>query len=188
MASRMATGLWAGTRRPRHLRSLATSARPRPVRGEDAARRPRRRRRRDPPHGGTRRLRDRAATAASATNQSASVELSTEPWAAPHGRRAPRRRSLPDQSSPSSPYPDRQMCRARPDPNFRCWGLSRRSSRRSDPSLLPSRPGEFHPEPLTEPDVILSHHPAHAIARRLPPSAEQEGSSRHNRLAQVQRR
>ncbi len=53
---------------------------------------------------------------------------------------------------------------------------------------LPSRPGEFHPEPLTEPDVILSHHPAHAIARRLPPSAEQEGSSRANRLAQVQRR
>ncbi len=30
--------------------------------------------------------------------------------------------------------------------------------------LVPSRPGEFHPEPLTEPDVILSHHPAHAIA------------------------
>ena len=29
---------------------------------------------------------------------------------------------------------------------------------------VPSRPGEFHPEPLTEPDVILSHHPAHAIA------------------------
>ena len=53
---------------------------------------------------------------------------------------------------------------------------------------MPSRPGEFHPEPLTEPDVILSHHPAHAITRRLPPSAEQEGSSRHNRLAQVQRR
>ncbi len=38
-------------------------------------------------------------------------------------------------------------------------------------ALLPSRPREFHPEPLTEPDVILSHHPAHAIARRLPPSA-----------------
>jgi len=53
--------------------------------------------------------------------------------------------------------------------------------------LLPSRPGEFHPEPLTDPDVILSHHPAHAITRRLPPSAEQEGSSRRNRLAQVQR-
>ena len=29
---------------------------------------------------------------------------------------------------------------------------------------VPSRPGEFHPESLTDPDVILSHHPAHAIA------------------------
>ena len=37
---------------------------------------------------------------------------------------------------------------------------------------LPSRPGEFHPEPLTDPDLILSHHPARAIARRLPPSTE----------------
>ena len=37
---------------------------------------------------------------------------------------------------------------------------------------LPSRPGEFHPEPLTDPDVILSHHPARATARRLPPSVE----------------
>ena len=42
----------------------------------------------------------------------------------------------------------------------------------------PSRPGEFHPEPLTDPDLILSHHPARAIARRLPPSAEISGSSR----------
>jgi hypothetical protein len=33
-----------------------------------------------------------------------------------------------------------------------------------------SRPGEFHPEPLTEPDVRLSPHPAHVIRRRLPPS------------------
>ena len=33
-----------------------------------------------------------------------------------------------------------------------------------DPLLvLPSRPGEFHPEPLTDLDRILSHHPAHAI-------------------------
>ena len=38
--------------------------------------------------------------------------------------------------------------------------------------LLPSRPGEFHPEPLTDPDLILSHHPARAIARRLPASTE----------------
>jgi hypothetical protein len=45
---------------------------------------------------------------------------------------------------------------------------------------VPSRPGEFHPESLTEPDLILSHHPARAIARRLPPSAESSGSSRFN--------
>src|ERR1700726_4692254 len=43
---------------------------------------------------------------------------------------------------------------------------------------MPSRPGDFHPESLTEPDLILSHHPARAIARRLPPSAESSGSSR----------
>src|SRR5262245_13865268 len=43
---------------------------------------------------------------------------------------------------------------------------------------MPSRPGEFHPESLTDPDVILSHHPARAIVRRLPPSAEIAGSSR----------
>ena len=35
---------------------------------------------------------------------------------------------------------------------------------------MPSRPGEFHPESLTDPDLILSHHPARATARRLPPS------------------
>ena len=35
---------------------------------------------------------------------------------------------------------------------------------------VPSRPREFHPEPLTDPDLILSHHPARAIDRRLPPS------------------
>ncbi len=28
---------------------------------------------------------------------------------------------------------------------------------------MPSMPGEFHPEPLTDPDLILSHHPARAI-------------------------
>jgi hypothetical protein len=38
--------------------------------------------------------------------------------------------------------------------------------------FLPSRPGELRPEPLTDPDLILSHHPARAIARRLPPSTE----------------
>ena len=40
---------------------------------------------------------------------------------------------------------------------------------------LPSRPGEFHREPLTEPDLILLHHPARAIARRLPPATERFG-------------
>jgi len=41
---------------------------------------------------------------------------------------------------------------------------------------------------LTDPDLILSHHPARAIARRLPPSAEPSGSSWHRQLTQVQRR
>jgi hypothetical protein len=45
-------------------------------------------------------------------------------------------------------------------------------SRCSLPSTgSPSRPGEFHPEPLTEPDVSLSTYPARATHRRLPPSA-----------------
>ena len=39
----------------------------------------------------------------------------------------------------------------------------------------PSRPGELHPEPLTEPDVKLSLHPARATHRRLPSSAETNG-------------
>src|SRR5260221_11026900 len=43
---------------------------------------------------------------------------------------------------------------------------------------MPSRPREFHPEPLTDPDLNLSIHPARVTARRLPPSAEPSGSSR----------
>src|ERR1700738_5328826 len=43
---------------------------------------------------------------------------------------------------------------------------------RSELTLWPSRPGEFHPEPLTDPDLTLSRHPARATARRLPPSIE----------------
>src|SRR5713101_4398360 len=39
-------------------------------------------------------------------------------------------------------------------------------------SPVPSRPGEFHPEPLTDPDLTLSRHPARATTRRLPPSIE----------------
>src|ERR1700685_1543781 len=50
-------------------------------------------------------------------------------------------------------------------------------------------PGNFTPSPSQIPDLILSHHPARAIARRLPPSAEISGSSRGiTQLAQAQRR
>jgi hypothetical protein len=50
----------------------------------------------------------------------------------------------------------------------------RRSPEQSRAQRLsrPSRPGEFHPEPLTDPDLTLSRHPARATARRLPPSIE----------------
>src|SRR5262249_6869519 len=40
------------------------------------------------------------------------------------------------------------------------------------PPPWPSRPGEFPPEPLTDPDLNLSIHPARATARRLPPSID----------------
>jgi hypothetical protein len=56
---------------------------------------------------------------------------------------------------------------------YRHWlAPSASDSRESGFVLVPSRPGEFHPEPLTDPDWNLSIHPARAIARRLPPSAE----------------
>jgi hypothetical protein len=46
------------------------------------------------------------------------------------------------------------------------------SVRPSRPRELPSRPEEFHFKPLTEPDVILSHLPARAIAGDpIPPIA-----------------
>jgi hypothetical protein len=57
-------------------------------------------------------------------------------------------------------------------------GASSRGHDAPETARLPSRPGEFHPESLTEPYVILSHHPARATKRRLPPSAEIAGSSR----------
>ncbi len=41
----------------------------------------------------------------------------------------------------------------------------------------PSRPGEFRPEPLTEPDVNLSIHPARATPERLPPCGKTMSSS-----------
>jgi hypothetical protein len=42
----------------------------------------------------------------------------------------------------------------------------------------PSRPGDSHPEPLTDPDLTLSRHPARATTGRLPPSVERWSSSR----------
>jgi len=45
--------------------------------------------------------------------------------------------------------------------------------------LPPSRPGEFHPEPLTDPDLNLSIHPARAIGEGLPPFVKTAGSSCH---------
>jgi hypothetical protein len=38
----------------------------------------------------------------------------------------------------------------------------------------PSRPGELHPEPLTEPDLNLSAYPARATHGRLPSSTDIE--------------
>jgi hypothetical protein len=35
-----------------------------------------------------------------------------------------------------------------------------------NPQHMPSRPGEFHPEPLTDPDMKLSPHPARATPRK----------------------
>ena len=52
---------------------------------------------------------------------------------------------------------------------------------------VPSRPGEFHPEPLTDPDLTLSRHPARATERRPPPPVENWSSS-CCQLAHSQRR
>jgi len=51
-------------------------------------------------------------------------------------------------------------------------GASVVPTRRPPCLLLPSRPEEFHPEPLTDPDLNLSIHPARATERRLPSSVE----------------
>jgi hypothetical protein len=73
-------------------------------------------------------------------------------------------------------WPDSESTDAGRGRGFLAWTC--RACTRPPGQPVPSRPGEFHPESLTEPDLILSHHPARAIARRLPPSAESSGSSR----------
>src|SRR5713101_5603593 len=67
-----------------------------------------------------------------------------------------------------------------PRPDLLCPLLT--SAPRSE--ALPSRPGEFHPEPLTEPDVSLSTYPARATPRRLPPSAATNGFIPESQLTQ----
>ena len=47
----------------------------------------------------------------------------------------------------------------------------------SRPGQSPSRPGELHHEPLTEPYVNLSIHTARATQRRLPPPTRSLSSS-----------
>jgi hypothetical protein len=49
----------------------------------------------------------------------------------------------------------------------RCFERTRGAS-----ALRRVGPGGCNPEPLTEPDLMLSHHPARTTAGRLPPSAE----------------
>ena len=45
-----------------------------------------------------------------------------------------------------------------------CWTRGGRAGRLNGKTniMVPSRPGEFHPEPLTDPDLTLSRHPARA--------------------------
>jgi hypothetical protein len=49
-------------------------------------------------------------------------------------------------------------------PNCPLVEVDRKRRTRDQTALLPSRPEEFHPEPLTDPDVTLSRPPARAIA------------------------
>jgi hypothetical protein len=56
------------------------------------------------------------------------------------------------------------------NPKFGCVRIGQQIAHAFGIDGLPSRPGELHPEPLTDPDVTLSRHPARATARRLPPS------------------
>jgi hypothetical protein len=75
--------------------------------------------------------------------------------------------------------PQRQFAAAQRYDRCRC-NTGRSVDAADTAAPLPSRPGEFHPEPLTDPDLTLSRHPARVIARRPPPSAEQSGSSRYD--------
>jgi hypothetical protein len=75
-----------------------------------------------------------------------------------------------------------QVKGARERKSCRCWLVAADTYliAAADVRYVPSRPREFHPEPLTDPDLNLSIHPARVTARRLPPSAEPSGSSRYD--------
>ena len=95
---------------------------------------------------------------------------------------------IPEEGSPpvlTSPNPLSTLLQ-----RFACARLSRPCLPKSCLGVsvtLPSRPGEFHPEPLTDPDLTLPRHPARATERRLPPPVE-NGSSSCCQLAHSQRR
>ena len=65
------------------------------------------------------------------------------------------------------PGPTRQIRRfrshARNPTHVGCEEQSGNRRRVAKATRMPSRPGEFHPEPLTDPDLNLSIHPARAI-------------------------
>src|SRR5208282_3857684 len=64
-------------------------------------------------------------------------------------------RALALLSFPGSPGPETDMRSSAP-------AHPRPVSPKRTPAGTPSRPGEFHPEPLTDPDLTLSRHPARA--------------------------
>src|ERR1700752_3413198 len=100
---------------------------------------------------------------------------------------------MPDAARAVSGHPPSRSRRKGPTPvltspnplstllqRFACARLSRPCLPKSCPGVsatLPSRPGEVHPEPLTDPDLTLSRHPARATERRLPPPVENWSSS-----------
>src|SRR5215469_14726935 len=85
---------------------------------------------------------------------------------APLARRLPEREWFDWRGSAACRRGRDQLRRSQAQP-APAWQLS---TRLVFSACVPSRPGELHPEPLTDPDLILSHHPARATVRRLPPS------------------
>ena len=67
----------------------------------------------------------------------------------------------------------RQRCRTMLHCRSAHWATSAVSTRVGGRRVCRVGPGEFHPEPLTDPYVSLSTYTARATARRLPPSVEQ---------------